>query len=87
MEYYLLQGISVGVRGTNRGAFANLTLAFNNDKGLKYNIYVDDEIPQVVEVHKDKSQKEWNKMVADNVKILTTNHKFNTIGKSTNKII
>lgn len=61
------------------------TLEFNNNKGLKYGISVDDEIPQVVEIHKDRSQKEWNKMVADNVKILTTNHKFNTIGKHTLK--
>ena len=61
------------------------TLEFNNNKGLKYGISIDDVIPQVVEIHKDRSQKEWNKMVADNVKILTTNHKFNTIGKHTLK--
>lgn len=35
------------------------TLEFNNNnnKGLRYGISVDDEIPSIVEIHKDRSQK------------------------------
>jgi hypothetical protein len=61
------------------------TLEFNGNKGLKYAISMDDETPQIVDIHKDRSQKEWNKMVADNIKILTTKHATTATGKHTLK--
>ena len=61
------------------------TLEFNNNVGLKYAISMDDETPQIVEIHKDRSQKEWNKMVAENIKVLTTTHTVSSKGKHTLK--
>jgi hypothetical protein len=61
------------------------TLEFNNNVGLKYAISIDDETPQIVEIHKDRSQREWNKMVAENIKVLTTTHTISSRGKHTLK--
>lgn len=61
------------------------TLEFNNNVGLKYAISIDDETPQIIEIHKDRSQREWNKMVAENIKVLTTTHIISSKGKHTLK--
>jgi hypothetical protein len=61
------------------------TLEFNNNVGLKYAISVDDETPQIVEIHKDRSGKEWNKIVAENIKVLTTTHAISSKGTHTLK--
>ncbi len=65
----------------NIQVYLSPTLEFNGNKGLKYAISIDDETPQIVDIHKDRTPKEWTKMVANNIKILTTKHNFNAIGK------
>lgn len=66
---------------TNVSVMLSPTLEFNNNLGLKYAISIDDETPQIVEIHKDRSQREWNKMVAENIKILKTTHTIASKGK------
>lgn len=61
------------------------TLEFNNNKGLRYAISVDGEQPQIVEIHKDRSLKAWEKSVASNIKSLITKHIVNAKGKHTLK--
>jgi hypothetical protein len=56
------------------------TLAFNND-GLRYAISIDDEAPQVINMHADYTERLWNKWVADNIVIKVTQHKISKPGK------
>ena len=61
------------------------TLPFNNI-GLQYAVSVDDEKPQIINLHKDYNERTtWNKWVADNIIIQTTEHHFSKPGKHTVK--
>ncbi len=62
------------------------TLDFNNYKGLHLAISLDNEKPQVIDMHADKSQREWEKTVARNAKYITHKLKINGIGKHTLKV-
>ncbi len=61
------------------------TLEFNGNRGLRYAISLDNETPQVVEIHQDRSLKAWEKSVATNSKVLTTRHVIAKPGKHTLK--
>ncbi|MEA5141024.1 glycosyl hydrolase 115 family protein [Arcicella rigui] len=65
---------------------ASPTLDFNNYKGLHLAISLDDEKPQVIDMHADKSQREWERMVARNAKYITHKLRINGTGKHTLKI-
>jgi hypothetical protein len=54
------------------------TIDFNN-KGLRYAISIDDEIPQVFNITADASAKAWQNSVADNIRIIKSTH---TIAKA-----
>lgn len=62
------------------------TLEFNNNKGLRLAISIDDATPQVLDMHTDKSLREWERMVAQNAKYLTTKCLIKGAGKHTLKI-
>ncbi|MFN7119942.1 MAG: glycosyl hydrolase 115 family protein [Saprospiraceae bacterium] len=82
LEYdiYLLSQDSISVQ-----VFLSPTVEYNENKGLQYAISIDNETPQVVEIHKDRSLKAWEKAVADNIRILTTKHLVNKPGEHTLK--
>ncbi len=63
------------------------TLNFHNDStGLQYALSVDNETPQIISINKDDNDpKQWNKWVADNIIIKTTNHSVNKEGRHTIK--
>ncbi len=65
---------------------ASPTLDFNNYKGLHLAISLDDEKPQIIDMHADKSQREWDRMVSRNAKYITHKLKVNGTGKHTLKI-
>ncbi len=65
---------------------ASPTLDFNNYKGLHLAISIDDEKPQTIDMHADKSQREWERMVARNAKYITHKLRINGTGKHTLKI-
>ena len=65
---------------------ASPTLDFNNYKGLHVAISLDDEKPQTIDMHADKSQREWERMVARNAKYITHKLRINGTGKHTLKI-
>jgi hypothetical protein len=48
-------------------AIVSPTIDFHNGGGLRYAISLDDETPQVINIHKDKSLQAWEKSVRDNV--------------------
>lgn len=62
------------------------TLEFNGNRGLRLAISMDDETPQIIEMHADKSQREWERMVARNAKYLTNKRIIKGPGKHTLKI-
>jgi len=66
-------------------AYVSPTIDFKNEDGLRYAISIDDEHPQLVNLHEDNSERAWGKSVAQNIKILTTTHKITKPGKHTLK--
>jgi hypothetical protein len=68
-------------------AYFSPTLNFHNDSlGLQYSMTVDDETPRLISVNKnDKDTKTWEKWVADNIIINSTEHKILKPGKHTIK--
>ncbi len=62
------------------------TLEFNDNKGLRIAISMDDKSPQIIEMHANRSQREWDKMVAQNAKYLTNKCIIKGTGKHTLKI-
>jgi hypothetical protein len=64
-------------------AYFSPTLNFENDStGLQYAISIDDEKPQIVSINKDdKNERTWEKWVANNIIIKTTEHHILQEGK------
>lgn len=62
------------------------TINFTNLDGLKYGIALDDETPQIINLHKDTSQRTWEMSVANNIKISTSVHEIKESGNHTLKI-
>lgn len=61
------------------------TIDFRGKDGLRYAISVDDEEPQIVNLHSDNSDRAWEKSVAENIKVLKTEHVIENPGKHTLK--
>jgi hypothetical protein len=62
------------------------TLNFPNGEGLKFAVSIDDEKPQIIVLNKeDNHVPTWNRWVADNIIIKTSNHHLNKSGKHTVK--
>ncbi|MEX6689277.1 glycosyl hydrolase 115 family protein [Danxiaibacter flavus] len=65
-------------------AFFSPTLNFLNGGGLRYSIAIDDEQPQSIAINKDDDDKPtWEKWVANNIIIKTTEHHLLKPGKHT----
>ncbi|HEX5171302.1 MAG TPA: glycosyl hydrolase 115 family protein [Cyclobacteriaceae bacterium] len=47
--------------------FISPTIDFHNNGGLRYAISIDNEKPQIINIHPDTSNKAWEKSVADNI--------------------
>ncbi|WP_255478792.1 glycosyl hydrolase 115 family protein [Rufibacter sp. XAAS-G3-1] len=61
------------------------TLNFHNTQGLRYAISFDDEAPQIINIHQDKSEREWNKNVANNINLTVSKHQLKKPGEHTLK--
>lgn len=62
------------------------TLEFNGNKGLKLAVSMDDLPPIIIEMHADRSSREWNSMVANNIKYVQAKVEINSPGKHTLKV-
>ncbi len=60
--------------------FLSPTQNFTVGPGLRYAISVDDEEPQVINIHTDKSIRGWEKTVAENINYQTTEHQISKPG-------
>ncbi|WP_256011890.1 glycosyl hydrolase 115 family protein [Desertivirga xinjiangensis] len=65
----------------NLKTYVSPTLNFNSSKGLRFAVAIDDENPQIVNIHEDASERGWAKSVAENIKILTTKHQVKKEGR------
>ncbi|MBN2425181.1 MAG: hypothetical protein JXB44_09170 [Calditrichaceae bacterium] len=74
------------------GAYLSPTLNYKKNEGLKYAIAIDDEEPQIVNMHEGETQPDWeypqwwNVSVTDHIKIKETAHKISNPGQHTLKI-
>jgi hypothetical protein len=62
------------------------TLNIYNSEGLCFAISIDDEKPQVVNIHKGKTIQDWQESVRRNIVELKTKHTIEKPGKHTLKI-
>jgi hypothetical protein len=82
LEYgvYLADSSSVNLK-----VYLSPTLNFHNTTGLRFGISFDDETPQVINLHEDKSLKAWEQWVSDNVIVKVSRHSLQRQGYHTLK--
>jgi len=56
------------------------TLNFHNDEGLCYAVSFDDEQPQIINIHKDRTFQDWEESVRSNITIGISEHIINRPG-------
>ena len=66
-------------------AYFSPTINYTTRNGLKYGIAMDDDEPQVVNIHTDETAPNWDESVANNIKVLTTTHTISEPGNHTLK--
>ncbi len=59
------------------------TLNFNDNKGLKYAISVNDENSQIININGKYTENQWNEWVANNINKITTKHRVEKTGLQT----
>jgi len=63
------------------------TLNYGYTKGLRFAISIDDEEPQIINIHQTdnipdwKNPNYWNQLVGNNIRIITSNHAIKKSGK------
>ena len=50
------------------------TLKYQPGQGMRYAVSIDDEAPQIVNVHADGSEAHWARIVSDGAAVFTTTH-------------
>ncbi len=67
-------------------AYFSPTINFKNGDGLKFGIAFDSEKPQIMNLNADFSEKAWASSVANNIKIITSEHQIEKSGNHVLKI-
>ncbi|MHC0441343.1 glycosyl hydrolase 115 family protein [Flavobacterium sp. 3-210] len=67
-------------------AYFSPTINFKMGDGLKYGIAFDSEKPQIMNLNADSSEKAWASSVANNIKIITSEHQIEKSGNHVLKI-
>jgi hypothetical protein len=78
LEYdvYLLHEGKVKVK-----VFLSPTINFTGGQGFRYAISFDNEVPQVINIHSNKTGQDWQKSVSDNITTAVSEHMLNKAGK------
>ena len=61
-------------------AYLSPTLDFNDRKGLRYGVSIDDEAPQIINALSDTSLRGWERSVANNVHVAVSKHRVTKPG-------
>ena len=86
-EFTLFTGAELKV-----DTYLSPTLNYKKNEGLKYAIAIDDEAPQIVNMHEGETAPDWeypawwNNSVTDHIKIKSTTHPLVEAGKHTLKV-
>jgi len=67
-------------------AFLAPTFNIYNDEGLELAVSIDDEEPQIVNMHKDFTFQDWEEAVRNNCRVVTSTHTVSNPGSHTLKI-
>jgi hypothetical protein len=59
------------------------TLKFQPGQGFRFAVSIDDETPQIVNVHADESDRHWSRIVSDGAAVFTTTHTIDKPGAKT----
>ncbi|WP_137174176.1 hypothetical protein [Massilia sp. HP4] len=62
------------------------TFKFQPGQGLRFAVSIDDEAPQIVDVHAVESEQHWSRIVSDGAATFTTTHKIDKPGAKTPKV-
>lgn len=57
------------------------TLNFHNTQGLRYAVSFDDQPPQIINIHTTKTEREWEKNVANNINLTISKHQLSAPGQ------
>jgi len=83
-KFYLLENPKAGKLKVN--VYLSPTLNFQNGNGLKYGISIDNEEPQIINIHQGcdvpdwKYPQWWNQSVSDNIMIKSSEHNISISG-------
>lgn len=58
----------------------------NLPEGIRLAVSIGDESPQVISMHKGSTDRDWNRWVANNINMLTSEHQVNKAGQHTIRI-
>ena len=61
--------------------FVSPTLNYQNSEGLRYAVSFDNQPPQTVNIHAGENLQVWEKWVADNINVTTTEHQLREPGE------
>ncbi|MDI3520071.1 MAG: hypothetical protein PWR04_59 [Anaerophaga sp.] len=61
-------------------AYFSPTLNYTAGDGFKYAIGFDDKVPVIVNIHEDETHSDWQRWVADNINICTSEHEIQSPG-------
>jgi hypothetical protein len=61
-------------------ALLSPTLNFQNNQGLRYAISIDDEAPQIINIHSNRTFQDWEESVRNNITIATSKHVLKKAG-------
>jgi hypothetical protein len=67
-------------------AYCSPTLPFNESDGLRYAVAIDDETPQVMNLHANENERTWGQSVSNNIRIITSHHRLRNAGQHKLKI-
>ncbi|MDJ1472041.1 glycosyl hydrolase 115 family protein [Xanthocytophaga flava] len=76
---YMIQTKSAGEVKIH--AYLSPTLNFTAGQGLRYAISVDDEEPQIINIHKEETNHKWEQWVANNINIQVSSHQLTRPGE------
>ncbi|TXK49871.1 glycosyl hydrolase [Pontibacter qinzhouensis] len=62
-------------------AYLSPTLNFNDTQGLRYAVSIDDETPQLINMHAGETGKLWDQWVANNINIKSSKHQVKEPGE------
>jgi len=69
----------------NVSVYCSPTLDFTGSGHLRYGLSFDGETPQIIDLARDNSQRTWEQAVADNIKIMVSQHHLSHTGWHTLK--